>query len=276
MRGEKTGIIIKKGKTTMQYHGIFDTHAHYDDLKFEADRDAVLKASPEHGVSLIVDPACDLKSCAAVLDLANRYGFLYAAVGVHPEAAVEDGNGDYLSSVAEYAKAEKVVAIGEIGLDYFYDIPKDIQRRVFEEQLALANDLGLPVIVHDREAHGDTYELLKRYRPKGIVHCYSGSAEMAEELVKLGFYIGFTGSVTFQNAKKLLLAAKVVPDDRILLETDSPYLSPMPYRGLRNDSSRIPVIAERLAELRGTDAQTLIDQARENGCRVYGIKETTV
>ncbi|HPD89065.1 MAG TPA: TatD family hydrolase [Oscillospiraceae bacterium] len=260
----------------MQYHGIFDTHAHYDDLKFEADRDAVLKASPEHGVSLIVDPACDLKSCAAVLDLANRYDFLYAAVGVHPEAAVEDGNGDYLSSVAEYAKAEKVVAIGEIGLDYYYDIPKDIQRRVFEEQLALANDLGLPVIVHDREAHGDTYELLKRYRPKGIVHCYSGSAEMAEELVKLGFYIGFTGSVTFQNAKKLLLAAKVVPDDRILLETDSPYLSPMPYRGLRNDSSRIPVIAERLAELRGTDAQTLIDQARENGCRVYGIKETTV
>ena len=260
----------------MQYHGIFDTHAHYDDLKFEADRDAVLKASPEHGVSLIVDPACDLKSCAAVLDLANRYDFLYAAVGVHPEAAVEDGKRDYLSSVVEYAKAEKVVAIGEIGLDYYYDIPKDIQRRVFEEQLALANDLGLPVVVHDREAHGDTYELLKRYRPKGIVHCYSGSAEMAEELVKLGFYIGFTGSVTFQNAKKLLLAAKVVPDDRILLETDSPYLSPMPYRGLRNDSSRIPVIAERLAELRGTDAQTLIDQARENGCRVYGIKETTV
>ncbi len=260
----------------MQYHGIFDTHAHYDDLKFEADRDAVLKASPEHGVSLIVNPACDLKSCAAVLDLARRYDFLYAAVGVHPEAAVEDGNGEYLSAVAEYAKAGKVVAIGEIGLDYYYDIPKDVQRRVFAEQLALANDLGLPVIVHDREAHGDTYELLKQYRPKGIVHCYSGSAEMAEELVKLGFYIGFTGSVTFQNAKKLLLAAQAVPDDRILLETDSPYLSPVPYRGLRNDSSRIPVIAERLAELRGTDAQTLIDQARENGCRVYGIREATI
>lgn len=260
----------------MQYHGIFDTHAHYDDLKFEADRDAVLKASPEHGVSLIVNPACDLKSCAAVLDLARSYDFLYAAVGVHPEAAVEDGNGEYLSAVAEYAKADKVVAIGEIGLDYYYDIPKDVQRRVFAEQLALANDLGLPVIVHDREAHGDTYELLKQYRPKGIVHCYSGSAEMAEELVKLGFYIGFTGSVTFQNAKKLLLAAQAVPDDRILLETDSPYLSPVPYRGLRNDSSRIPVIAERLAELRGTDAQTLIDQARENGCRVYGIREATI
>jgi TatD DNase family protein len=259
----------------MQYHGIFDTHAHYDDLKFEADRDAVLKASLEHGVSLIVNPACDLKSCAAVLDLARRYDFLYAAVGVHPEAAVEDGNGDYLSAVAEYAKAGKVVAIGEIGLDYYYDIPKDIQRRVFEEQLALANDLGFPVIVHDREAHGDTFELLKRYRPKGIVHCYSGSAEMAEELVKLGLYIGFTGSVTFQNAKKLLLAAQAVPEDRILLETDSPYLSPAPYRGLRNDSSRIPVIAERLAELRGTDAQTLIDRARENGCRVYGIREAT-
>lgn len=260
----------------MQYHGIFDTHAHYDDAKFDGDRDAVLKASPEHGVVLIVNPASDLKSCAAVLELAGRYTFLYAAVGVHPEAAVEDGNGGYLSAVAEYAAAKKVVAIGEIGLDYYYDIPRDVQRRVFEEQLALANDLGLPVIVHDREAHGDIYELLKKYRPRGIVHCYSGSAEMAVELVKLGLYIGFTGSVTFPNAKKLLLAAKAVPDDRILLETDSPYLSPMPYRGLRNDSGRIPLIAERLAELRGTDAQTLIDQARENGRRVYGIGETAV
>ncbi len=260
----------------MQVHGIFDTHAHYDDPKFDEDRDAVLKTEFEHGIALIVDPACDLKSCTAVLDLARRYEHLYAAVGIHPEAAVEDGKGDYLSAVAEYAKANKVVAIGEIGLDYYYDIPKEIQRRVFAEQLAFANDLDLPVIVHDREAHGDTYELLKQYRPKGIVHCYSGSAEMAEELVKLGFYIGFTGSVTFQNAKKLLLAAKAVPDDRILLETDSPYLSPVPYRGQRNDSSHIPAIAQCLAELRGTDAQKLIDQARENGCRIYGIKETAV
>ena len=172
----------------------------------------------------------------------------------------------------EFAKNKKVVAIGEIGLDYHYDFsPREKQKEVFAAQLELANELNLPVIIHDREAHADTLELVKKYRPKGIIHCFSGSAETAKEFLKLGMYIGFTGSVTFKNANKLLLAAEVVPEDRILLETDCPYMAPVPYRGRRCDSSLIPATAERLAEIRGTDAQTLIDKAFENGCRIYGI-----
>lgn len=257
----------------MEYTGIFDTHAHYDDERFDEDRDTVLGGLSEHGVSLVVDPACDLKSCKATLELSSKYKFIYSAVGVHPHSAESDGNEGYLDKVSEFAKNKKVVAIGEIGLDYHYDFsPREKQIDVFSQQLALANDLNLPVIIHDREAHADTLELVQKYRPKGIIHCYSGSAEMAREFLKLGMYIGFTGSVTFKNANKLLLAAMEVPEDRILLETDCPYMAPVPYRGQRCDSTLIPATAERLAELRGTDAQTLIDRARENGMRVYGIE----
>ena len=257
----------------MEYTGIFDTHAHYDDERFDEDRDTVLGGLSEHGVSLAVDPACDLKSCKATLELSSKYKFIYSAVGVHPHSAESDGNEGYLDKVSEFAKNKKVVAIGEIGLDYHYDFsPREKQIEVFSQQLALANDLNLPVIIHDREAHADTLELVQKYRPKGIIHCYSGSAEMAREFLKLGMYIGFTGSVTFKNANKLLLAAMEVPEDRILLETDCPYMAPVPYRGQRCDSTLIPATAERLAELRGTDAQTLIDRAQENGMRVYGIE----
>lgn len=257
----------------MEYTGIFDTHAHYDDERFDEDRDTVLGGLSEHGVSLVVDPACDLKSCEATLELSSKYKFIYSAVGVHPHSAESDGNEDYLDKVNEFAKNKKVVAIGEIGLDYHYDFsPREKQIEVFSQQLALANDLNLPVIIHDREAHADTLELVQKYRPKGIIHCYSGSAEMAREFLKLGMHIGFTGSVTFKNANKLLLAAMEVPEDRILLETDCPYMAPVPYRGQRCDSTLIPATAERLAELRGTDAQTLIDRVRENGMRVYGIE----
>ena len=257
----------------MEYTGIFDTHAHYDDERFDEDRDTVLGGLSEHGVSLAVDPACDLKSCKATLELSSKYKFIYSAVGVHPHSAESDGNEGYLDKVNEFAKNKKVVAIGEIGLDYHYDFsPREKQIEVFSQQLALANDLNLPVIIHDREAHADTLEFVQKYRPKGIIHCYSGSAEMAREFLKLGMYIGFTGSVTFKNANKLLLAAMEVPEDRILLETDCPYMAPVPYRGQRCDSTLIPATAERLAELRGTDAQTLIDRARENGMRVYGIE----
>ncbi len=256
----------------MEYKGIFDTHAHYDDERFDDDRDAVLKNIFEHGVSLVVDPACDLDSCTKTLELSSKYDSIYSAVGVHPHSAESDGNGNWIEKVAEFAKDKKVVAIGEIGLDYHYDFsPRDKQKEVFEQQLALANALNLPVIIHDREAHMDTLELVKKYRPRGIIHCFSGSAETAKEFIKLGMYIGFTGSVTFKNANKLLLAAKEVPEDRILLETDCPYMAPVPFRGQRCDSSLIFATAERLAEIRETDAQTLIDRARENGCRVYGI-----
>ena len=261
----------------MEYRGIFDTHAHYDDERFDEDRDTVLKNVFEHGVSLIVDPACDLETCEKTLELSSKYDFIYSAVGIHPHSAENDGNGDWLEKIREFAKNKKVVAIGEIGLDYHYDFsPREKQKEVFAAQLALANELDLPVIIHDREAHADTLELVKKYRPKGIIHCFSGSAETAKEFLKLGMYIGFTGSVTFKNANKLLLAAEVVPEDRILLETDSPYMAPVPYRGQRCDSSLIPATAERLAEIRGTDAQTLIDRARENGCRIYGINTEEV
>ena len=257
----------------MEYRGIFDTHAHYDDERFDEDRDTVLGSLAWHGVSLVVDPACDLASCEKTLELSAKYGFIYSAVGVHPHSAESDGTGEWLQRVEAFAKQNKVVAIGEIGLDYHYDFsPREKQLEVFSAQLALASDLGLPVIIHDREAHADTLELVQKYRPRGIIHCYSGSAEMAREFVKLGMYIGFTGSVTFKNANKLLLAAAEVPEDRILLETDCPYMAPVLYRGRRCDSTLIPATAERLAEIRGTDAQTLIDRARENGCRVYGIE----
>ena len=257
----------------MEYRGIFDTHAHYDDERFDEDRDTVLGSLAGHGVSLVVDPACDFASCEKTLELSAKYGFIYSAVGVHPHSAESDGTGEWLQRVEVFAKQNKVVAIGEIGLDYHYDFsPREKQLEVFSAQLALASDLGLPVIIHDREAHADTLELVQKYRPRGIIHCYSGSAEMAREFVKLGMYIGFTGSVTFKNANKLLLAAAEVPEDRILLETDCPYMAPVPYRGRRCDSTLIPATAERLAEIRGTDAQTLIDRARENGCCVYGIE----
>ena len=256
----------------MKYKGIFDTHAHYDDERFDEDRDTVLKNVFEHGVSLIVDPACDLETCEKTLELSSKYDFVYSAVGVHPHSAESDGNGDWLEKIRGFAKNKKVVAIGEIGLDYHYDFsPREKQKEVFAAQLELANELDLPVIIHDREAHADTLELVKKYRPKGIIHCFSGSAETAKEFLKLGMYIGFTGSVTFKNASKLLLAAEVVPEDRILLETDCPYMAPVPYRGQRCDSSLIPATAERLAEIRGTDTQTFIDRARENGMRIYGI-----
>ena len=256
----------------MEYKGIFDTHAHYDDEKFDEDRDTVLKNLFEHGVSLVVDPACDLETCKKTLELSSKYDFIYSAVGVHPHSAESDGNGNWLQKIEEFAKNKKVVAIGEIGLDYHYDFsPREKQKEVFAAQLELANKLGLPVIIHDREAHADTLELVKKYRPKGIIHCFSGSAETAREFIKLGMYIGFTGSVTFKNANKLLLAAKEVPDDRILLETDCPYMAPVPFRGQRCDSTLIPATAEKLAELRGTDAQKLIDMAMENGRRIYGI-----
>ncbi len=255
----------------MEYKGIFDTHAHYDDARFDEDRDAVLGALPGHGVSLVMDPACSLDSIGASIALAEKYDFVWSAAGVHPEAAVEDAHGDWLGQVEAACAHPKVGAIGEIGLDYHYDIPKELQKRVFEEQIKLSLGLGLPIIVHDREAHGDTMELLEKYRPKGIMHCYSGSAEMVKELVKIGFYIGFTGSVTFKNASKLLLAAKEVPQDRLLLETDCPYMAPVPYRGQRCDSTMIAATAERLAELRATDAQSLIDAARENGRRIYNM-----
>ena len=252
---------------------IFDTHAHYDDHAFDADRDEVLSGLKDKGVELVVDLATDLLTSVRVLKLTEEYDFMYCGLGYHPEQASDERKGD-LDVIADFLEHnDKAVAVGEIGLDYHYEdgAPRETQIDLFSRQLALAKDLDLPVVVHDRDAHGDTLELLKKYRPKGVVHCFSGSAEMAEEVFALGMYIGLGGAVTFKNAKKPVAVAQVVPLDRLLLETDCPYMAPVPCRGQRNDSSLIAHIAERIAEIRGIDAQELINAANENGRIMYGI-----
>lgn len=256
------------------YRNIFDTHAHYDDERFDPDRQELLAALPEKGVCGVVNAASDMKTAEIGMALAEQYDYLYCAVGVHPHSADEFTSAD-LETLAAWSQHPKVVAIGEIGLDYHYDFsPRDTQQQAFEAQIRLANDLGMPVIVHDREAHADTMELLRRYRPKGILHCYSGSAEMAKEILKLGMYIAFGGAVTFKNARRALEAAAAVPLGRLLVETDCPYMTPEPFRGRRCDSAHIAYTAERLAEIKGVCAQELLDATCENAKAVYQLNET--
>lgn len=253
------------------YQNIFDTHAHYDSEKFNGDRDAVIASLPEKGVVGVVNAACDMASCETGLALAKAYPFLYCSVGVHPHSA-DEYTPQCRETLSRYAAEARVVAIGEIGLDYHYDFsPRDVQQRVFADQLALARDLDLPVIIHDREAHQDTMDLLRKFKPRGILHCFSGSAEMAREIVKMGMYVAFGGAVTFKNARKLLDAVKAVPLDRLLVETDCPYMTPEPFRGKRCDSSMIAYTAERLAELQGILVQPLLDATCENAKAVYGL-----
>lgn len=251
-------------------HNIFDAHAHYDDRWFDEDRDTLLSSMPENGVSYIVNASVDLKTAKTAIEYAERYPHLYACAGFHPEN-LEELPEDYLDQVAELLKHPKVVALGEIGLDYHWDIPKDLQNRVFEEQLQLAKELDIPVVIHDREAHGDVMALVRKYQPKGLMHCYSGSVEMLKEVIKLGMSISLGGTVTFKNARVPVEVAAAVPLDRLLLETDAPYLSPVPYRGKRNDSTKIAYTAEKIAEIRDMDAQELVDITTENAKRLYGI-----
>ena len=251
-------------------HNIFDAHAHYDDKWFDEDRDDLLSSMPGNGVCGIVNASVDLTTARTAIAYAEKYDFMYACAGIHPEN-LEGLQDDYLEQLVELYKHPKVLAIGEIGLDYHWDIPRDVQNRVFEEQLQLAKDLDAPVVIHDREAHGDVMELLRKYRPKGLMHCFSGSVEMLKEVMKLGMYISLGGTVTFKNARVPVEVAAAVPLDRLLLETDAPYLSPVPFRGKRNDSTRIAHTALRIAEIRRMDAQELIDITTENAKRMYGI-----
>ena len=253
---------------------LFDTHAHYDDEAFDADRDAVLSALPEAGVSLVLDPGCDLLSSQKAAALAETYPHVYAAVGVHPEHCAGFGEAA-LSALRQLAARPKVIAIGEIGLDYYWEQnpPREIQRQAFRAQLALALELDLPVIVHDREAHGDTLDILREFPAvRGVLHCFSGSPEMARALAERGWYFGFDGPVTYKNARKSLEAAAAVPRDRLLLETDSPYLSPVPLRGRRNDSRSLPYIVQRLAEVLDMEPEALAKLCLENGKRLFGLK----
>ena len=258
----------------MEFQNIFDTHAHYMDPRFDPDRQELLTSLPGKGVSLVMEAGCSLETSRQGIALSREYPYIYCAVGIHPQdVGTVSGEDGYLDELAEMAKEEKVKAIGEIGLDYHYlDHPKEVQRARFEEQLALARDLDLPVIIHDREAHADSLELISRYRPKGVFHCFSGSKEMAKELVKLGMYLGFTGVLTFSNVRRALEAVKEIPIDRLLLETDCPFMAPAPYRGQRCDSSMIPLHAAKMAEIKGVSVQEMLNIANENGRRLFGIE----
>ncbi len=253
---------------------LFDTHAHYDDARFDSDRDALIRSLPYEGVALVVNPGCNLKSSRAAVGFARTYPHFYAAVGVHP-SDIKETDDDAFEEIARLARSEeKVVAIGEIGLDYYWDKDnKEEQKAFFRLQMALARELGLPVIVHDREAHGDALEIVDEFPDvKGVFHCFSGSAEYARELVRRGWYVSFTGSATFKNAHKLREAVIAVPDDRIMIETDSPYMAPEPVRGRRNSSLYLHHICRRLAEERCVGEEAFARQTFENGKRFFGIE----
>ena len=247
---------------------IFDSHAHYDDAKFDNIRDKLLEALPRHGVCGVINCGCDTLSSKKALAYAEKYPYIYAAVGVHPENI----GGGTAAEIEELSKHKKCVAIGEIGLDYYWvsDNKKE-QIDLFEEQLILANRLRLPVIVHDRDAHADTLELLKKHRPRGVVHSFSGSVQMAKESLNLGMYIGIGGVITFKNAKKLPEVVEMLPEDRFLLETDAPYLTPVPYRGEINHSDMIYYTAKKIAELRSTTVEQVLSSARKNTENLFGI-----
>lgn len=255
---------------------IFDSHAHYDDPRFDEDREALLGSMAEHGVRAIMNVGNTTHANLAGIELAKRYPFVYCSIGIHPDQAAEiaaQNSRDYLEVIAQQLRYEKAMALGEIGLDYYYDdaSPREIQRKIFEEQLALAKDLDVPVIIHDRDAHQDTLELLQKYRPKGIMHCFSGSAEFAKEILRLGMYIGFTGVITFKNARRAVEAAAEVPLDRLLVETDCPYMAPEPFRGKRCDSTMLGQMVQKLAQIKGIDPMKMAQQTCENACAVYGI-----
>ena len=254
---------------------LFDTHAHMDDRAFREDREALLSALPEKGVGLVMNPGCSLESSRNAVALAEKYPHVYAAVGSHPDMADEVNE----SVLEEYRKlcklSNKVKAIGEIGIDYHYeDIPRDLQLKAFRMQMELARELKLPVIVHEREAHEDGMAVVKEFPDvTGVFHCYSGSAEMARQLVDLGWYIGFTGVLTFKNARKAIETAAAIPLERIVLETDCPYMAPEPFRGKRNDPGYIYRMAEKLAEIRGLSVEEIQAITTENGKRLYRIAD---
>ncbi len=253
---------------------LFDTHAHYDAEQFDSDQKELLAALPEKGVALVVNPGCDIPTSRKALDLANRYDFIYAAVGYHPESCAPYHESE-LDVLREMAKDPKVVAIGEIGLDYYWEEnpPRELQQEVFRAQMKLAQELKLPVIVHDREAHADSLAIIREFpEVKGVFHCFSGSAEMAKELTKLGWMISFTGVLTYKNARKAVEAAEAVPIESIMIETDSPYMAPVPHRGERCDSSLVVHTCEKLSEIKGITLEECARITMENGKRFFHIK----
>ena len=252
---------------------LFDTHAHLNDRAFQEDRDALIAGLPQQGVGLIMNPGCNLEDSRLSGELAEKYPFVYAAVGSHPDSA-DEVNEEIIEQYRRLCRHEKVKAIGEIGLDYHYeDIPREIQKKAFVMQMELARETGLPVIVHERDAHDDGMQIVKDFpQVTGVFHCYSGSAEMARQLVDLGWYIGFTGVLTFKNARKAVETAQSIPLERIVLETDCPYMAPEPFRGKRNHPGYLYRMAEKLGELRGLSVEEIHAITTENGKRLYNIE----
>ena len=252
---------------------LFDTHAHMDDAAFAIDREQLLSSLPSQGIGLLMNPGCSLASSRNAVKLAREYDYIYAAVGSHPDAADEVNEAVLEEYRTLVAQNPKVRAIGEIGLDYHYeDIPREIQKKAFRAQMALAAELHLPAIVHEREAHEDGLAIVDEFpEGTGVFHCYSGSGEMAKELIKRGWYIGFTGVLTFKNAKKALKVAETIPLERIVLETDCPYMSPEPFRGRRNDPGKLYRMAQALAQLRNLPVEEIHRITLENGKRLYRI-----
>jgi len=255
---------------------LFDTHAHYDDDKFDSDRHDAIARAFENGVSYILNASSDMDSVRTSISLAGEFDSVYAAVGIHPHNVAETSE-SAVRALSELAGNRKVVAIGEIGLDYYYDFaPRELQKQWFIKQIDLARNLGLPIIVHNREAHEDVLRIVKNEcagEMKGVFHCFSGSVEMAKELVLNGFYISVGGQVTFKNAKRIIDVVKQVPDNRLLIETDCPYLAPEPYRGKRNESSYLKFTAEKVAEIRGADFEHIAEITTKNAKMLFGIAD---
>ncbi|MEE1198420.1 MAG: TatD family hydrolase [Acutalibacteraceae bacterium] len=250
---------------------IFDSHAHYDDARFDECRDEILGQMQKNNVCGIINCGTDIDTSLFAISLANKYDFVYAAVGYHPEAVNNDTVFDE-EQMLNFIKEDRVVAIGEIGLDYYWDTTfKEKQIEMFERQLEFAAAHSLPVIIHDREAHADTLQLIKKHKPKGVLHCFSGSVEMAKEVVGLGLYIGVGGVVTFKNSKKIVEVIKEIPLERILLETDAPYLAPEPFRGKLNRSDYIEFVAKKIAEIKNVDYDQVLLQTTENTKKLFNI-----
>ncbi|SHK51474.1 TatD family hydrolase [Tepidibacter formicigenes] len=254
---------------------LFDTHAHLCDSRFKEDREDVIKKIKEEGIKYVLNPGADIPSSLKAVELSKKYDFIYAAVGVHPHD-VKDINEDTISVLKGLAQNEKVLAIGEIGLDYYYDnSPRDIQKKWFKRQIELANELKLPIIVHDRDAHQDTFDIIKNTKSKDIgcvLHCYSGNVHLAREYIKMGCLISIAGPVTFKNNKKTQEVVREIPLEYLLIETDSPYLTPHPHRGKKNDPSYVRYIAEKIAIEKGISYEKVCEATMENGKRFFNIR----
>ena len=255
---------------------IFDTHAHYDDKQFDQDREELLVSMKDNGIGTIVDVGSNMETSAWIVDAVNRYPMMYGAVGVYPSDTADLTESD-MDTLKEYAGKDKILAIGEIGLDYYWDEPeREIQKKWFEAQIELAREVRLPIIIHSRDAAKDTYDIMKSLHAEdigGVVHCFSYSKEMARQFLDMGFYIGIGGVVTFKNAKTLKEVAAYAPLDRIVLETDCQYLSPEPNRGKRNSSLNLNYVAEALSQIKGIDKEELIAVTEENARKLYRMKE---